>query len=227
MLGAKLFARKPGKMLCMKTVGEIVRAWREARGLNARELAEKVGGKTVRQDIENLESRAEIKLIPIWLPRLSRLMGYTTVEELLALKEPPAEEGPTFLGADFVLREPEAQLLSQLRFRLPTKPMSWGDLKMKNELDDVFEVLLEDDAMAPDFPAGTVIKFRKGDNAKFGDRVLLRDRTGEFHFREFAQNFDGEPFEGLATGRGFRSILPRQHGATVVAIKAGHYVEGS
>jgi transcriptional regulator with XRE-family HTH domain len=231
MLDAKLFARKPGKMLCMETKGQIVRAWRERMGWSPRELGERID--TSRQNIENLEADAVDQ--PRYLPRLAKLMGYSTVEELLELKVPP--------GVDLVLHDQTtgtvalievkqtgsgvAQSLSQSKFRMPSQPMSWGDLKMKTELDDVFEVVLEDDAMAPEFPAGTIIKFRKGSEAKFGDRVLLRDRTGEFHFREYTQTFDGEPFEGLATGRGFRNILPRQHGAAVVAIKAGHYVEGS
>lgn len=209
-----------------------MRVWREQRGWNTRELAERVG--TSRQNIENLEADAVDQ--PRYLPALAKLMGYATVEELIELKMPPdVVNVPAFIVSEERVhydtphsdQAPQAQSLSYPNIRIPGKPMRWGELMMLPELPDLFEVVLEDDAMAPVFPAGTVIKFRKGGDAKFGDRVLLQDRTGQFHFREYTQNFDGEPFEGLATGRGFRSILPRQHGATVVAVKAGHYVEGS
>lgn len=207
----------------MKTKGGIVRAWREERGWSPRELGERVG--TSRQNIENLEADAVDQ--PRYLPSLARLMGYNTVEELLALMDPPSPWVPTTVPVAANWREHEAQTLSYPKVRIPLRPLKWGELKMLADLPDSFEVVLEDDAMAPEFPAGTVIRFRKGEDAKFGDRVLLRDRTGELHFREYTQNFEGEPFEGTATGRGFRNILPRQHGATVVAVKVGHYVEGS
>lgn len=123
--------------------------------------------------------------------------------------------------------DPPAQLLSESSFKIPQKPLSLGELRVMKKIPTAFEVVLSDDAMAPEFPIGTVVKFRAGTDAVFGNRVLLRDRTGELHFREYAQNFDGEPFEGHATGRGFADIKPRQHGASVIAIKTGYYVEGA
>jgi transcriptional regulator with XRE-family HTH domain len=76
-------------MVCMKTRGQIVREWREARQMNARQLAKAIG--TSRQNIENLEK--DVVDQPKYLPALSRFMGYASVEELLALKEPP-QSGP-------------------------------------------------------------------------------------------------------------------------------------
>ena len=207
----------------MRTKGQIVREWRERAKLSPAALGRLVD--TSRQNIENLEADAVDQ--PRYLPRLARVMGYATVEELLELKEPP----PTV--TEFILPAPrsaEAQPLSEELLRIPARPLRWGELKMmigSGEVPEFFEVTLEDDAMGPEFRAGTVVRFKRGMDAKFGNRVLLLDRTGELHFREFAQNLDGEPWEGSATGRGFRTILPRQHGATVVAVKIGHYVEGS
>lgn len=212
----------------MKTKGGIVRAWREARGWSPRELGDRVG--TSRQNIENLEADAVDQ--PRYLPTLAKVMGYATVEELLALKEPPAaldSQGNyvTIASGSLKVSEPQAQSLSYPQLRIPQKPMSWGELKMLAELPDLFEVVLDDDAMAPEFPAGTVIKFRRGDSAKFGDRVLLRDGKRGLHLREYTQALDAAGWFGKATGRGFADVLPGEHGAAVVAVKIGHYVEGS
>lgn len=53
--------------------------------MNPRELAKAIG--TSRQNIENLEK--DVVDQPKYLPALSRYMGYGSVEELLALNEPP------------------------------------------------------------------------------------------------------------------------------------------
>ena len=76
-------------MVCMSSRGEIVKQWREAQGLNTRELADAVG--TSRQNIENLEANAVDQ--PRYLPKLARVMGYTSTDELLALREPPSGQG--------------------------------------------------------------------------------------------------------------------------------------
>lgn len=223
-------------MLCMKTMGEIVREWRTKRGIKSRAgLAQLVG--TTRQNIDNLENDRVSEPTAPYIRRLAKLMGYGTVEELLDLKDPPALfEGigvAEATGKGFLTIErqafgvAEAQTLSYPLLRIPEKPMSWGQLKMLAELPDRFEVLLEDDAMAPDFPAGTVIRFRRGGDAKIGNRVLLRDAQGDLHFREYRQELNADGWAGHATGRGFATIRPGEHGARVVAIKTGHYVEGA
>ncbi len=97
--------------------------------------------------------------------------------------------------------------------------------RQPSELDDVFYVELDDNAMAPDFPAGTIIKFDKRKLHVFGSRVLLRDSRGEYHFRTFAQAAH-DSWRGLAKNDAFRDIEPTRDGAVVVATKAGHIVEG-
>lgn len=238
-------------MLCMKTMGEIVREWRTKRGIRSRAaLAELVG--TTRQNIDNLENDRVNEPTAPYLRRLTKFMGYATMEDLLELKDPPLEAHLITALKDVPAGEPvevtyltpnehravhqgtltleEAQSMSYLRPRLSPKAMTWGELKAmddEGELPDTFEVTLEDDAMASEFPAGTVVKFRRGSDAKFGNRVLLKDGNGDLHFREFTQALGEDRWVGKATGRGFADLKPSEHGARVVAIKTGHYVEGS
>lgn len=91
-LQANKFARKASKILCMRSIGEIVAAWRVENGLEVNDLAALVskqpgGGKPVsRQNIEQLESGHVQQ--PRYLARLARAMG-CTADDLLAGKSPP------------------------------------------------------------------------------------------------------------------------------------------
>jgi hypothetical protein len=118
----------------------------------------------------------------------------------------------------------KAHSMSLLGARMPPPTVrSWGGL-MTADLSAAFEVALEDDAMAPDFRAGTIIRFDPHRTPAYGKHVLLRDRRGQFHFRKFAQSAT-EEWEGRAKDDAFRTITPGQDGATVVAVMKGYYVE--
>jgi transcriptional regulator with XRE-family HTH domain len=88
MLRANFLAAKRRKIVCMKTMGEIVKKWREEHGLSAAALGKMVG--TSRQNIENLE-KDEVNQ-PRYLPQLAWVMGYKNTDELLGLKAPPIGE---------------------------------------------------------------------------------------------------------------------------------------
>lgn len=130
----------------------------------------------------------------------------------------------TGLGPKYV-SESEAQRLSHPSFKVPQKPMTMRELEMNVRLPDAFEVELEDDAMAPDFPKGCVVRFRAASAAEFGNRVLIKDSKGRLHFRLYAQSAEA-PWIGLATHPAFIAMRP-ESGAEVVAIKTGHYVDGA
>lgn len=102
-----------------------------------------------------------------------------------------------------------------------------GELMMREprELDDVFYVELDDNAMAPDFPAGTIIKFDRRKPHSFGSRVLIRDSRGGYHFRTYAQAAH-DAWRGIAKSDAFLELEPTRDGAIVVATKSGHIVEG-
>lgn len=119
----------------------------------------------------------------------------------------------------------QAQPLSLSSITLSPRPIRWRDLGM-DELKGVVEVLLEDDAMAPEFPAGLVVRFDPSlkDEVQFGNRVMVRDAVGGLHFREYAQA-PGGGWQAIALGRAFLTLTPEE-GAQVVAVKIGHFVSG-
>jgi len=69
----------------MKSIGQLVEAWRTARGMKVAAFAQLVG--TSRQNIENLEAGGIG--VPRYVAKLARAMGYASVDDLLAGKEPP------------------------------------------------------------------------------------------------------------------------------------------
>jgi transcriptional regulator with XRE-family HTH domain len=85
-LDANKLADKGRKMLCMKSLGELVKEWREASGLKTADLAKLVGGTVKRQHIEQLEKAGS--RTPRYIAELAKAMG-TTVDNLLALRMPP------------------------------------------------------------------------------------------------------------------------------------------
>lgn len=95
-----MLARKARKMLCVKTLGELVKKWRKDAGLGAADLAALVNAATPpgerekpvqRQHIEQLEKAGN--RLPQYVVALAKVMG-STVDDLLALKMPPAYGTP-------------------------------------------------------------------------------------------------------------------------------------
>ncbi|HEU6454130.1 MAG TPA: helix-turn-helix transcriptional regulator [Roseateles sp.] len=81
-----MLANKGGKILCVKTLGQLVKDWRLASGLKTAELAALVGGSVKRQHIEQLEKAGS--RTPRYIANLAKAMG-TTTDDLLALRMPP------------------------------------------------------------------------------------------------------------------------------------------
>jgi len=93
----------------VNTLGELVKEWREKSGLNTTQLARLVsdnartaeGRKVKRQHIEQLEAAG--KRTPRYIADLARAME-TTVDNLLALRMPPAK--PPLFAYDDPLLDP-------------------------------------------------------------------------------------------------------------------------
>jgi transcriptional regulator with XRE-family HTH domain len=118
---ANLLARKPGKIFCVDSLGELVRKWREDSGLRTGELARRIGGKVTRQHIEQLE-KVGTRVPRSYLKELARAMG-TTVDALMALKMPPP-------------------LSTEGRAAPPPKPVPTPNGTSSHEVsDDDFEIL--------------------------------------------------------------------------------------
>lgn len=193
----------------MKTVGEIVRVWREAQSMKPGELGAKVGAD--RMGIVNLESRGEIKLIPVWLPTLSKLMGYTTVEELLALRHPPQASGK--LAHAESLPTPTVELTEPKR-------LEWRGEMTTDEvaaLPRLFRLPMPDDAMKPKAPQGRWVAFEAATTAEAGRRVLVRAADGRMYFRKYKVLETGGRWAAVPDNDAYPPLYSDADGLQIVA----------
>ena len=195
-------------MVCMNSRGEIVKQWREAQGLNTRQLADAVG--TSRQNIENLE--ADLVDQPRYLPKLARVMGYTSTDELLALRDPPPVQGG-FAKVD--------HLMSPLPASIATiRSMLWEELmglKMKGELPPLFQVAAPDNAMAPRLRQGVKATFERDLAPQFGDGVLVKDSAGELRIRYYRRGRPGT-WEAHAESADYAPLVSDRDGLEIWAV---------
>jgi transcriptional regulator with XRE-family HTH domain len=195
-------------MICMTSVGEIVLAWRTARGWNTRELAEFVG--TSRQNIENLEA-GEVGQ-PRYLPRLAKCMGYASTDELLALKPPPESANSS---------TPGAHSMSQRAWKMDSiRPLLWEELlmlKKKEDLPPLFQVAAPDNAMAPRLKQGVKATFERDLVPVLGDGVLVKDNAGELHIRYYRRGRAGT-WEAHAESEHSAPLLSDRDGLEVWAV---------
>lgn len=183
-IDANSFASNSRKIVCMKTKGQLVKAWREAKGLNTATLGKMAG--TSRQNIENLEND-EVDF-PRYLPRLAKAMGYEKTDDLLALKEPPAQSpksGHPEAGAHSDVNL--AHGLSLVPFQDPPT-ISWERVLSGELLPPLFKLAMPDDALAPRTPRGTVYIFSTEGAPEDGDVVLVKAANGKPCMR---LHFDG------------------------------------
>lgn len=195
----------------MKTRGQIVKAWRTAAGFEtAKQLADLVG--TSRQNIENLEADAVDQ--PRYLPTLAKLMGYRTVEDLLALNDPPGnQERPTG----------QAQSASYRYPKLEPQDLEWGDFKMLKDLPAAFRVTAPDDAMAPRVRAGQLLGFESGLAPRPGDGIIVRAPGGEPQFRMYRAARGGS-WEAYAENQpAFLTLTPGDDKIEVLAVLVAVY----
>lgn len=92
---------------------------------------------------------------------------------------------------------------------------------MTAKLPRVFKIELPDNAMAPRAPTGAQIEFTVGLEPKPGDGVLVKDRTGAFHFREYKSPRPGV-WAAHPTNPAYDPPLePAKDGVVVVAVLTG------
>lgn len=163
--------------------GEIVKEWREARGMSAGRLANLV--RTSRQNIENFE-RCTVRN-PHYLPDLARVMGYESSDALRHLNPPP-EPSPALTGA--------AQPMSHYTTSLPAK-LAWEKVMQKEaQLPEEFVTEMPDGALAPRIVAGTAIWFKKSSHAE-PRNVVLVEAKGKRWIRRYAETSAGPVAQAL------------------------------
>ena len=86
-----------------------------------------------------------------------------------------------------------------------------------------FQLVLRDDAMAPEFPRGCVVTFSTVEGApRPRDAVLVEDRDGGVHFREYEAG-RGDQWRAVALNSGFQALESERDGLRVLAICMGRW----
>lgn len=97
--------------------------------------------------------------------------------------------------------------------------LTWGEL-MRADLSKRFGLLLRDDALAPDYPAGTTIRFDATREPRPGWPVLVKDSAGSFYVRDYIEGSAGR-WKAEARQRGYASLDSAADGLTLVASMFG------
>lgn len=113
----------------------------------------------------------------------------------------------------------KAHGVSQPSATVEVPHLTWNDLMTgPKPLPPTFDVTLTDDAMAPDFPQGTVITFSTEEGEPRAlDCVLVVDGQGEVFFREYRVKKPGV-WHAAALNPGYEPLDAAAEGLQVLAI---------
>lgn len=87
--------------------------------------------------------------------------------------------------------------------------------------DSLFVLPLRDDALSPDFPAGTAVVWSRKRAVKPGRLVLLADRHGQHHARLVQESKTPGKWVAAAISRGFVQFDPDADQLEVIAVHRG------
>lgn len=132
-----------------------------------------------------------------------------TLDDLLDEHWTPTQHLATGVG-----RYPVAQEMSAYRFdHVPTltleHAMDWSTLP------EQFEAAMPDDALAPDYPRGMLLVWSCTKAPRAGSVVLLKDRHGHPHVREYRPGIDPHQWSASAINRAYPALGPDS--ATIMA----------
>jgi len=105
------------------------------------------------------------------------------------------------------------------------KQMTWGEVMMGGELPERFIVVMPDDQAAPKCPAGAQCVWSTVKPARPGRVVLLKDKHGQMHAREYRQGKAPGEWAALAINQAYVSFDSSADGLSVIATLAG-VIEG-
>lgn len=132
--------------------------------------------------------------------------------------EPGAASAPTANGGARL-----AQSVSQLGPMIEPTTIKWESIMLSRPLPALFKVVIEDDAMAPEFPRGCVVTFSTDEGEpRARDAVLVSDTEGGLHFREY-QVGRGKRWKAVAINSGYQALDSEEDGLHVVAISMGRW----
>lgn len=115
--------------------------------------------------------------------------------------------------------KPLAHLASEFSPIVQSQTMTWGDL-MNADLSGRFALVLRDDALAPEYPAGTTIRFDATRQPRPGWPVLVKDASGSFFVRDYIEGSGGR-WKAEARQRGYAALDSESDGLKLAAVMYG------
>lgn len=122
--------------------------------------------------------------------------------------------GPMLAASSLV-----AHSVSDLRPIVQLQILTWGEL-MAADLSGRFGLLLRDDALAPEYPAGTTIRFDAARSPRPGWPVLVKDSAGAFYVRDYIEGAGGR-WKAEARQRGYAALDSEADGLQLVGAMYG------
>ena len=126
---------------------------------------------------------------------------------------PLPHRSPSFGGA-------VAQDMSQARPIVELPRYKWEQL-MTADLSQPFELVVEDDALAPEIFKGCIARFDSGRQPAPGRPVLVRDASGRHYLRDYQAGASGR-WQAVARARGFAPLDSEADGLQLVAVMKGY-----
>lgn len=112
-----------------------------------------------------------------------------------------------------------AHSVSDLQPIVTTQKVTWEGLSLA-DLSGRFELALRDDALAPEYPVGTCIRFDATRQPRPGWPVLVKDSAGAFYVRDYIEGSGGR-WKAEARQRGYASLDSVADGLTLVGVMYG------
>jgi len=112
-----------------------------------------------------------------------------------------------------------AHSVSDLRPIVTIPKVTWEEL-VAADLNGRFELALRDDALSPEYPAGTVIRFDAKRTPRPGWPVLVKDSAGTFYVRDYIEGAAGR-WRAEARQRGYASLDSVADGLQLVGVMYG------
>jgi hypothetical protein len=112
-----------------------------------------------------------------------------------------------------------AHSVSDLRPIVQLQILTWGEL-MAADLSGRFGLFLRDDALAPEYPAGTTIRFDATRPPRPGWPVLVKDAAGAFYVRDYIEGAGGR-WRAEARQRGYATLDSVADGLHLVGVMFG------
>ena len=116
-------------------------------------------------------------------------------------------------------KDPVAHSVSDLRPIVNLQKVTWEALPV-SDLSGRFEIDLRDDALAPEYPTGTAIRFDAKRPPRPGWPVLVKDSAGAYYVRDYIEGAAGQ-WSATPRQRGYASLDSVAHGLQLVGVMYG------